>query len=61
MSDTLAAPAHAETLIKKSRFLACVEPCADREQAQARVAALRAQHPQAAHVCWALMLSLIHI
>ncbi|MBH9553713.1 IMPACT family protein [Inhella gelatinilytica] len=55
MSDTLAAPAHAETLIKKSRFLACVEPCADREQAQARVAALRAQHPQAAHVCWALM------
>lgn len=55
MSDTLAAPAHAETLIKKSRFLACVEPCANREQALGRVAALRAQHPQAAHVCWALM------
>lgn len=53
--DTLAAPAQAETLVKKSRFLACVEPCADRAQALARVAALRAQHPQAAHVCWALL------
>lgn len=53
--DTLAAPALAETLVKKSRFLACVEPCADRAQAVARVAALRALHPQAAHVCWALL------
>ena len=53
--DTLAAPVHAETLIKKSRFMACVEPCAGREAAQLRVAELRAQHPQAAHVCWALL------
>ena len=53
--DTLSAPAHAETLIKKSRFIACVEPCAGRPEALARVAALRAQHPQAAHVCWALL------
>ena len=53
--DTLAAPAQAETLVKKSRFLACVEPCADRAQAVARVAELRALHPQAAHVCWALL------
>jgi uncharacterized YigZ family protein len=53
--DTLAAPAQAETLVKKSRFLACVEPCADRAQALARVAELRALHPQAAHVCWALL------
>lgn len=53
--DCLTAAAHAETLVKKSRFLACVEPCADRAQAQARVAALRAEHPQAAHVCWALL------
>jgi uncharacterized YigZ family protein len=53
--DTLAAPAQAETLVKKSRFLACVEPCADRTQAVARVAELRALHPQAVHVCWALL------
>lgn len=53
--DTLAAPAQAETLVKKSRFLACVEPCVDRAQAVARVAALRTEHPQAAHVCWALL------
>ena len=55
MSDTLAAPAQAETLIKKSRFIACVEPATDRSMAVARVAELRAQHPQAAHVCWALL------
>lgn len=53
--DTLLQPCRAETLVKKSRFLACVEPCADRAQAQARVADLRVQHPQAAHVCWALL------
>ncbi|MCH7342724.1 IMPACT family protein [Pelomonas sp. CA6] len=55
MPLSLAAPAHHELIIKKSRFLACVEPCADRAQAQARVAQLRAQHPGAAHVCWALI------
>ncbi len=53
--ETLAAAVTAETLIKKSRFLACVEPCADRAQALSRVAQLRAEHPQAAHVCWALL------
>jgi len=53
--DTLPHACHAETLVKKSRFLACVEPCADRAQAVARVAALRAEHPQAVHVCWALL------
>jgi uncharacterized YigZ family protein len=53
--DTLSAPVQAETLVKKSRFIACVEPCAGRPEALARVAALRAAHPQAAHVCWALL------
>lgn len=43
--------------IRKSRFLACVEPIADRPAAQARVAELRAEHPTAAHVCWALLAS----
>jgi len=55
MPDTLATPVHSDLLIKKSRFLGCVEPMADRQQAQNRVAALRAAHPGAAHVCWALL------
>lgn len=53
--DTLTGPCSAELLIKKSRFLSCLEPCADRAAALARVAALRAAHPQAGHVCWALL------
>jgi uncharacterized YigZ family protein len=52
---TLAAPAHSELVIKKSRFIGCVQPVADRAGAQAVVARLRAQHPGAAHVCWALL------
>ena len=48
MSLTLAAPARHELVVKKSRFLGCVEPCADRAAALARVAALRAEHPGAA-------------
>lgn len=55
MPQTIAAPVHHELVIKKSRFLACVQPMADRSGAQQVVAALRAQHPGAAHVCWALL------
>ena len=55
MPQTLAAPAHSELLIKKSRFIGCVQPVQDRAQAQAIVDALWQQHPGAAHVCWALM------
>jgi len=55
MPFSLAAPAHHELTIRKSRFIACVEPVSGREQAQARVAQLRAEHPDAAHVCWALL------
>ncbi|MGF7190180.1 putative YigZ family protein [Robbsia andropogonis] len=55
MPHTLAAPVESDLLIKKSRFLGCVEPMADRGQAQVRVSALRAAHPGAAHVCWALL------
>jgi uncharacterized YigZ family protein len=42
-------------IIKKSRFIACVEAVADRSAALSRVEQLRAEHPGAAHVCWALM------
>ena len=55
MPQTIAAPVHFELVIKKSRFLACVQPMPDRASAQQVVAGLRAQHPGAAHVCWALL------
>lgn len=55
MSFTLAEPVHSDLLIKKSRFIGCVQPVADRAAALAVVASLRAEHPAAAHVCWALM------
>jgi uncharacterized YigZ family protein len=55
MPHTIAAPVQHELVIKKSRFLACVQPMADRAAAQAVVAALKAQHPGANHVCWALL------
>ncbi|MGZ5200950.1 MAG: IMPACT family protein [Telluria sp.] len=55
MPQTIAAPVHHELIIKKSRFISCVQPMADRAQAQAVVAGLREEHPGAAHVCWALL------
>ncbi len=55
MPQTLSAPAHSELIIKKSRFIGCVQPMADRASAQAAVDALWKQHPGAAHVCWALL------
>jgi uncharacterized YigZ family protein len=55
MAFTLASPQHSELLIRKSRFLGCVQPVADRAAAQAVVEELRRMHPGAAHVCWALM------
>ena len=55
MSLTLARPVHSELLIKKSRFLGCVQPVAGRAEALAVVERLRAEHPGAAHVCWALL------
>lgn len=55
MPQTLLAPVHHELIIKKSRFIACVQPMPDRAGAQKVVASLRASHPGAAHVCWALL------
>ncbi|WP_293996421.1 IMPACT family protein [Sphaerotilus sp.] len=55
MPSTLAAPVHSECILKKSRFIGCVQPVADRAAAQAVVAALWQAHPGARHVCWALM------
>lgn len=55
MPYSLEAPVTSELLIRKSRFLGRVEPVADRVRALERVAAVRAEHPTATHVCWALM------
>ena len=55
MPLTLSATVHSDLHIRKSRFIGCVQAVPDRAQAQAIVAQLRAQHPGAAHVCWALL------
>ncbi|MCD2511807.1 IMPACT family protein [Comamonas endophytica] len=55
MPQTLSVPAHSELLIKKSRFIGCVQPMGDRSSAQQVVDGLRRAHPGAAHVCWALL------
>ncbi|MEJ6003122.1 IMPACT family protein [Paucibacter soli] len=55
MPYSLALPVHSEVIIKKSRFIGCVEACAGRAEALRRVNELRAQHVSAVHVCWALM------
>lgn len=55
MPFALARPAHHELVIKKSRFIACVESVPGRDAALTRVAQLKAEHPDAAHVCWALL------
>lgn len=55
MPYSLQAPVTSELTIRKSRFLGRVEPVTDRAHALERVAAVRAEHPAATHVCWALM------
>lgn len=55
MPYTLSEPVHSELLLRKSRFIGCVQPVGGRAEALAVVAALRAAHPGAAHVCWALL------
>jgi uncharacterized YigZ family protein len=52
---TLARPAHSELVIKKSRFIGCVQAVPDRAAAQAVVAQLRVEHSAATHVCWAFL------
>lgn len=55
MPYTLKAPVEHELLIKKSRFISCVQAVEGRQAALAIVQALRERHPGAAHVCWALL------
>lgn len=55
MPQTLRTAAHSDLIIKKSRFIGCVQPMTDRASAQAVVEELRRLHPGANHVCWALL------
>lgn len=55
MAQTLARASSSDLLIRKSRFIGCVQPMADHAGALQVVARLRAEHPGAAHVCWALL------
>ena len=55
MPQTITTAVHSDLLIKKSRFITCVQPMSDRAAAQKVVAELWALHPGAAHVCWALL------
>lgn len=55
MPHTIARAVHCELVIRKSRFLGGVQPVTDRAAARAIVAGLRSAHPEANHVCWALL------
>lgn len=55
MPSSLLAAVSSELVIRRSRFLGRLEPVVGRDEAVAIVADLRAQHPDAAHVCWALV------
>jgi uncharacterized YigZ family protein len=55
MPLTLDTPAHSDLLVKKSRFIGCVQAVPDRAAALAVVQGLRLEHPNATHVCWALL------
>ena len=55
MPRTLTAAVHSDLTIKKSRFVGCVQPVANRAEALCVVDALWRSHPGARHVCWALM------
>lgn len=52
---TIRQAVHSEVLVRKSRFIGCVQPVADRAAALAEVQRLRSEHPGATHVCWALL------
>jgi uncharacterized YigZ family protein len=54
-SYTLASPSQVEIETRKSRFIGLVMPVADRAEAMAQIERLRAAHPTATHVCWALL------
>ena len=55
MAFSLAQPAHSKIDIKKSTFIGFVTAVAGRPEALTEIARLRGEHPNATHVCWALL------
>jgi len=55
--QTVVEPGRAETLVRRSRFIGLLSPCASSAQAAARLAAARAECPKATHYvfAWRLM------
>lgn len=53
---TIAAPAQAEFIEKKSRFIGYIAPAADEAAAQAFLQAIRSRHHDATHNCYAYQL-----
>ncbi|MFZ6748692.1 IMPACT family protein [Undibacterium sp. Ren11W] len=51
----LASAVYAEIEIKKSRFLGQLYPVRSRAESREKLAEIRAQHPNAVHVCWVLL------
>ena len=52
---TIASATQCELDIRKSRFIGVVMPVADRAEAALHIQAMRAVHPAATHVCWAVL------
>jgi uncharacterized YigZ family protein len=55
MSTTLATAVCAEIIIKKSRFIGHVIPVSNRASALQIIEQFRQEHPEARHICWALL------
>ena len=52
---TIASAVQAELEIRKSRFIGIVVPVADRSEAAEHIQRARQSHPDATHVCWAVL------
>lgn len=57
MSCTLKDAVYGELIVKKSRFLAWVEPVSTPALAKSRIQEIRAEYPDAGHVCFAFYAS----
>lgn len=55
MTTSIATAVSAEIIIKKSRFIAHIHPVASRAEALLLVDNYWKQHPEARHICWALL------
>lgn len=55
MTVSLVRPVASEVVIKKSRFLGCVEPIHSGEEGLAKLHAYRQQHPDARHLCFCML------